>query len=161
MTPNLIAWLSAPESIEERRARITGYLVNEGYELPPSPPNADYDEAGVIHRVRGQEMTVAYSVVDQGGRQVYYYVEWEIDHIMIGRIHSGDEWALEYLIPGHYDVPDLGLTDTTLPEIITAIYKQRVAGREPDFAYPVVGERAPALQVAEGESEECTSEVDD
>ncbi|MEE9615603.1 MAG: hypothetical protein V3T90_01180, partial [Anaerolineae bacterium] len=82
---------------EERRARIAGYLVNEGYELPPSPPNADYDEAGVIHWVRGQEMTVAYSVVDQGGRQVYYYVEWEIDHIMIGRIHSGDEWALEYL----------------------------------------------------------------
>lgn len=97
MTPNLIAWLSAPESTEERRARIAGYLVNEGYELPPSPPNADYDEAGVIHWVRGQEMTVAYSVVDQGGRQVYYYVEWEIDHIMIGRIHSGDEWALEYL----------------------------------------------------------------
>ncbi len=79
MTPNLIPWLSAPESIEERRARIAGYLVNEGYELPPSPPN----------------------------------------------------------------------------------YKQHVAGREPDFAYPVVGERASALQVAEGESEECTSEVDD
>ncbi len=97
MMPNLIAWLSAPEITEERRARIAGYLVNEGYELPPSPPNADYDEAGVIHWVRGQEMTVAYSVVDQGGRQVYYYVEWEIDHIMIGRIHSGDEWALEYL----------------------------------------------------------------
>ena len=97
MMPNLIAWLSAPENVEERRARIAGYLVNEGYELPPSPPNADYDEAGVIHWVRGQEMTVAYSVVDQGGRQVYYYVEWEIDHIMIGRIHSGDEWALEYL----------------------------------------------------------------
>jgi len=94
---NFIAWLSTPESIGERRARIAGYLVNEGYELPPSPPNADYDEARAIHWVRGQEMTVVYSVVDQGGRQVYYYVEWEIDHIMIGRIHSGDEWALEYL----------------------------------------------------------------
>ena len=97
MTPNLIAWLSAPESIEERRARIAGYLVNEGYELPPSPPNADYDEAGVIHRVRGQEMTVAYSVVDQGGRRVYYYAEYEVDHIMLRRIRRGEEWMLEHL----------------------------------------------------------------
>ncbi len=97
MTPNLIAWLSAPESIEERRVRIAGYLVNEGYELPPSPPNADYDEAGAIHWVRGQEMTVAYSVVDQGGWRVYYYTEYEVDHIMLRRIRRGEEWTLEHL----------------------------------------------------------------
>ncbi len=42
-------------------------------------------------------MTVAYSVVDQGGRRVYHYVEWEVDHIMLGRIYFGDEWALEHL----------------------------------------------------------------
>lgn len=94
MTLDLIAWLTAPEDIRERRARIAGYLVNEGYELPPLPRNAGYDEAGASHLVRGQEMTVAYSVVDQGGRRVYHYVEWEVDHIMLGRIHFGDEWAL-------------------------------------------------------------------
>jgi hypothetical protein len=93
----LLAWLSAPAKVHERRERIAKYLVNEGYELPPSPRAADYDEAGTSHWVRGQEMTVAYSVVDQGERRVYHYVEWEIDHIMLGRIHAGDEWALEYL----------------------------------------------------------------
>ena len=63
-------------------------------------------------------------------------------------------------VPGRYDVPDLGLTDATLPEIVTAIYERYVVGQESGFPYPVAGERAPALQVAEGESEECTSEVD-
>ena len=58
MTPDLIAWLTAPEDVCERRARIAEYLANEGYELPPSPPDADYGEAGAIHRVRGQEMPV-------------------------------------------------------------------------------------------------------
>ena len=97
MMPDLITYLSAPVSVEERRARIADYLTNEGYELPPSPPDANYDEAGVIHWVRGQEMTVAYSVVDQGGRRVYHYVEWEVDHIMLQRVRKDDEWALEYL----------------------------------------------------------------
>ena len=63
-------------------------------------------------------------------------------------------------VPGRYDVPDLRLTDATLPEIITTIYEQYVAGREPEFAYPVVGDSISTLQVAEGESEECTLEVD-
>jgi len=95
MTPDLIAYLSAPGDVRERRTRIADYLTNEGYTLPSSPPDAD--EAGAIHRVRGQEMTVAYSVVDQGGRRVYHYVEWEVDHIMLQRIRRGDEWSLEYL----------------------------------------------------------------
>ena len=94
---DLLVWLSAPEDVYERRARIAGYLVNEGYELPPSPHDAGYDEARVAHRVRGQEMTVAYSVVDQGGRRVYHYLENEVDHIMINRIERGDEWMLEHL----------------------------------------------------------------
>lgn len=64
-------------------------------------------------------------------------------------------------VPGRYGVPDLGLTDATLPEIITAIYERHVVGRRPDFAYPVVGERALALQVVDGESEVHASEVDD
>jgi hypothetical protein len=97
MTPNLIAWLSAPESVEERRERIAEYLVNEGYELPSPPRAADYDEAGTTHRVRGQEMTVVYSVIDQQGRQVYHYLENEVDHIMINRIERGDDWMLENL----------------------------------------------------------------
>jgi len=63
-------------------------------------------------------------------------------------------------VPGRYDVPDLGLIDATLPEVITAIYERHVVGRKSEFPYPVASERAPALQVAEGESEECTSEVD-
>ncbi len=49
MTPDLIAWLSTPENVYERQARIAGYLANEGYELPPPPRNADYDEASVVH----------------------------------------------------------------------------------------------------------------
>jgi len=97
MTLNIIAWLSAPEDVHGRRARIAEYLVNEGYELPSPSPDADYDEAGANHWVRGQEMTVAYSVVDQDGRRVYHYVEWEVDHIMLQRIRKDDEWALEYL----------------------------------------------------------------
>jgi hypothetical protein len=55
-------------------------------------------------------------------------------------------------VPGRYDVPDLGLTDATLPEIITAIYERYVARREPAFVYPV-GVRVPALQVADREAE--------
>jgi len=97
MTPDLIAWLAAPEDVHERQARIAGYLVNEGCELPPPPRNADYDEAGATHWVRGQEMTVAYSVVDQGGRRVYYYAEYEVNHIMLRRIRRGEEWVLEHL----------------------------------------------------------------
>jgi len=97
MTPDLIAWLSAPQDVRERRGRIAEYLANEGYSLPPPPADADYDEAGAIHWARGQEMTVAYSVVDQGGRRVYYYVEYEVEHILLRRIRRAEEWALEYL----------------------------------------------------------------
>ncbi|MDY7077365.1 MAG: hypothetical protein SXV54_10630 [Chloroflexota bacterium] len=59
------------------------------------------------------------------------------------------ELLVAHPVPGRYDVPDLGLTDAALPEIITAIYEQHVVGREGEFAYPVAGERIPALQVAE------------
>ncbi len=59
-------------------------------------------------------------------------------------------------VPGLYDVPDLGLTDATLPEIISAIYERYIAGEPARFAYPVVGERVPALQVAEGEHKKDT-----
>jgi len=57
-------------------------------------------------------------------------------------------------VPGRYDVPDLGLTDATLPEIISAIYERYVAGVEQEsaFVYPVV-EHVPALQVADREAE--------
>ena len=85
MTPDLIAWLSTPEDVEQRRARIAGYLANEGYELPPPPRNADYDESSATHWIRDQEMTVAYSV------------EWEVDHIMLRCIRRGEEWMLEHL----------------------------------------------------------------
>ncbi len=63
-------------------------------------------------------------------------------------------------VPGRYDVPDLELTDATLPEIITAIYERYVVGRESELTYPVVGDSVSTLHVADGDSEECTSEVD-
>jgi len=62
----------------------------------------------------------------------------------------------EHPVPGRYDVPDLGLTGATLPEIITAIYEHYVVVQEPRFAYPVVGERVPALQVADRPTDEST-----
>jgi len=75
MTPDIVAWLTASQDVRERRVRIARYLANEGYELSPPPSDADTGEAGATHWVRGQKMTVAYSVVDQGGRRVYHYVE--------------------------------------------------------------------------------------
>ena len=56
-------------------------------------------------------------------------------------------------VPGRYDVPDLGLTDATLPEIITAIYERYVVEQEPEFTYPPISERHPILQVADGKME--------
>ena len=97
MTPDIVAWLTTPRDVHERRARIARYLANEGYELPAPPPEADYSETGAIHRVRGQKMTVAYSVVDQGMRQVYHYVEHEVNHILLRRIERSEEWAIEHL----------------------------------------------------------------
>jgi len=97
MTPDIVAWLTAPRDVRERRVRIARYLANEGYELPPPPSDADTREAGAMHRVRGQEMTVAYSVVDQGGRQVYHYIEHEVDHILLRRIERAEEWAIKHL----------------------------------------------------------------
>ena len=82
---------------------------------------------------------------------------------LVGFSNEGGDLAQDYPrlmellaahpVPGLYDVPDLGLTDATLPEIISAIYERYIAGEPARFAYPVVGERVPALQVAEGEPE--------
>ena len=132
MTPDLSAWLTAPEDVWKRRARIAEYLTNEGYELPPSPPDADYGEAGASHLVRGQEMTVAYSVVDQGWRRVYHYVEREVDHIMLHRIERGDEWILEHLA----SIPAL-LRRGHIVHVSEdkVIYQSRRRYRDPDGQY--------------------------
>lgn len=50
-------------------------------------------------------------------------------------------------VPGLYDVPELGLRDATLDEIITAIYRRFVL-REGAVEYPMTGER-PLKVVAE------------
>lgn len=71
------------------------------------------------------------------------------------------ELLAEHPVPGRYDVPDLGLTDATLPEIITAIYKHYVVGREPEFTYPVVSDSAPSLQVTDRPTDESTDKSTD
>lgn len=65
--------------------------------LPARPKGVDYSKAGKLHVLHGVLVTVVYSVIDQGGREVYFYREIEIDHIMLRRIEKGDEWALEHL----------------------------------------------------------------
>jgi len=81
---------------------------------------------------------------------------------LVGFSNEGGDLARDYSrlmelleahpVPGRYDVPDLGLTDGTLPEIITAIYERYVAGRETEFVYPVI-EHTSALQVADRNGE--------
>lgn len=63
-------------------------------------------------------------------------------------------------VPGLYDVPDLNLTDATLPQIITAIYERYVAMRraEPEQVYPTAGAQVPALQVAERPADKSQTE---
>ena len=57
-----------------------------------------------------------------------------------------------------YDVPDLGLTEATLTEIITVIYEHYVVGQQVAFVYPIV-ERVPALQVADRDGEHVDPET--
>jgi len=64
------------------------------------------------------------------------------------------ELLAEHPVPGQYDVPDLGLTDATLSEIITAIYERYVAGRAQEPVYPIVGDVVPTLQVADRPADE-------
>jgi len=64
------------------------------------------------------------------------------------------ELLAEHPVPGQYDVPDLGLTDAMLPEIIAAIYERYVAAQAPEPAYPIVGHVVPALQVADRPADE-------
>jgi len=61
-------------------------------------------------------------------------------------------------IPGRYDVPDLGLWDAALDQIITAIYQRFVLGQEP--RYPLGEERIPAHKVAEGRLDDKEAEED-
>jgi len=93
----LIRWILAGRTLEERLRRIETALAREGYTLPPLPRGVDLTEAGQVHWLWGEPHTVRYSVVDQGERQVYHYLEREVDHIMLQRFKKGDEWALEHL----------------------------------------------------------------
>jgi len=101
------------------------------------------------------------------GDEIYEYrfhvVQTSLTGEIAGFSNEGNDLAQDYPrlmelleahpIPGRYDVPDMGLTDATLPEIITAIYEQYVVGQEPEPAYPAVGEQTSALQVADREAE--------
>ncbi len=107
------------------------------------------------------------------GDEIYEYrfhlVRTSLTGEIVGFSNEGNDLAQDYPrlmellavhpVPGRYDVPDLGLTGATLPEIITAIYERYVVGQQPAFIYPVV-ERVPVLRVAEDEPEEYASEVD-
>ena len=68
------------------------------------------------------------------------------------------ELLAQHPVPGLYDVPDLNLTDATLPQIITAIYERYVATRraEPEQVYPIAGAQAPVLQVADRPTDKPT-----
>ena len=70
------------------------------------------------------------------------------------------ELLAQHPVPGLYDVPDLNLTDATLPQIITAIYERYVAaGRaEPEQIYPIAGAQVPALQVADRPADKLQTE---
>jgi hypothetical protein len=70
------------------------------------------------------------------------------------------ELLAQHPVPGLYDVPDLNLTDATLPQIITAIYERYVATRraEPQQVYPTVGAQAPVLQVADRPADKSQTE---
>jgi hypothetical protein len=87
---------------------------------------------------------------------------WILDSVsdeIVGFSNEGSDLARDYPrlmelleahpVPGRYDVPDLDLTDATLPEIITTIYERYVVGQEPEFTYPPTDERHPTLQVAD------------
>jgi len=70
------------------------------------------------------------------------------------------ELLAQHPIPGLYDVPNLNLTDATLPQIITAIYERYVATRRAELqqVYPVVGAQAPVLQVADRPADKSQTE---
>lgn len=68
------------------------------------------------------------------------------------------ELLRENPVPGRYDVPDLGLWDAALDQIITAIYQRFVLGQE--YRYPMIEERIPAHRVAEGRLDDKEAEED-
>jgi hypothetical protein len=94
---DIVRWIWEEKTLDGRLRRIKTFLENEGYLLPPRPKGVDDSKAGEFHVLHGVLVTVVYSVIDQGGREVYFYREIEIDHIMRRRIEKGDEWALEHL----------------------------------------------------------------
>lgn len=61
-------------------------------------------------------------------------------------------------IPEHYDVPELGLCDATLDEIITAIYRRFVL-REGAVEYPTLEERERPLKVVAEEPTDFEQEA--
>jgi hypothetical protein len=60
--------------------------------------------------------------------------------------------------PERYDVPELGLIDAALEEILTAIYQRFVLGQE--HRYPMGEERVLAHKVAEGRLDDKEAEED-
>ena len=129
--------------------------------------NLIFDEFILMQENRQRSPT--YACYDEVYAFCFHWILDSVSDEIVGFSNEGSDLAQDYPrlmellaahpVPGRYDVPDLGLTDATLPEIITAIYELYVVGRQPAFVYPV-GVYVPALQVAEDEPEEYTSEVD-
>lgn len=102
---------------------------------------------------------------EEYARLLHPIVSLETEEV-VGFSNEGGDLAQDYLrlmelleahpVPGRYDVPDLKLTDATLPEIITAIYERYVVEQESEFAYPLVGDGATALEMADRSTDEPT-----
>ncbi len=132
--------------------------------MPAPPRGVDRSQRGEKHVVYGEVWTVEYSVLDQMGRKRHccatgYIITartrlttscWgALTGEIVGFSNDGGYFPEDYLrimqllkehpIGDRYDVPELGLMDVTVDQILAAIYEQYVlAPRRED--HPVRGE---------------------
>ncbi|MEW6424986.1 MAG: minor capsid protein [Bacillota bacterium] len=93
----VIAWIRSAPTLEERERRIYQYLINEGYDLPGLPRGVDFSERGRAMVMPWGLAAVQYTFTLRDGRQIYYFKDREIDHILIHRIENGQEGSIKYL----------------------------------------------------------------
>ena len=128
MAGDILTWILEPDTVKDRLERIYWFLENEGYDLPKHPKDADYSESGRGDNLWGKNMTVKYSTLDKAGRKVYYYVENEVDHIMLSRIENDQAWAISHL----GDIPNILKTGKDFPGPGKVTYVGRRKYRDPE-----------------------------